>query len=139
MVSHPFTVATTSLQRSEPAQHPYLLPYLGLRSRLFLSLISPALIALLFVATTIISSFDSINSSVISAKEALTEACSDAERQASLLASLPHWMADSMNDRTASAIEATVRGVWRVLTLAVTGLGNLLVFLSDIYRSLFLW
>lgn len=116
-----------------------LAPYLGLRARMFLSLFSAPLVALVFTATHLFISSSSIDSSVTSAKESLLEVCQAAEKQASTVASLPHWTAAAMNQRTSETVVNTVQGVGKVLTLAVTAIENLLVFLVDAYRSLFAW
>lgn len=93
-------------------------PYLGLRARLLLSLLSPALVAILFTGTHLLLSSGDIDEKVSAAKDKLLAACHDAERQASYAASLPRYMAESMNERTKEAVEGTVQGLGRVLYLS---------------------
>lgn len=131
-----------SLRREDDERRPGevgLAPYLGLRARMFLSLFSAPLVALIFTATHLFISSSSIDSSVTSAKESLLDVCQAAEKQASTVASLPHWTAAAMNQRTSEMVVDSVQGVGRVLTLGITAIENLLVFLVDAYRSLFAW
>ncbi|PWN43189.1 hypothetical protein IE81DRAFT_99426 [Ceraceosorus guamensis] len=121
-----------------PSTNGPLKPWLGLRARLFLSLLSPSLLALIFVGATILMGTDDVDDKVNAAKQRLTSACASAEGSASAAMSLPRYLADRANAQTAESIEATVRGVGRVLDLSLTAIERLLVFLVDSYRSLFL-
>lgn len=102
----------------EPGKPGELQPWLGLRARQALSLVSPALLALLFIAVRLLLSTGEIDEKVEGAKEKLTAACSGLEAAASIALSMPTWMADSFNDSTASGIENIVHGLGTVLYLA---------------------
>lgn len=95
-----------------------LQPWLGLRARQALSLVSPTLLALLFIALRLLLSTGEIDEKVEGAKSKLTAACSGLEAAASIALSMPTWMADSLNDSTANGIENIVHGLGTVLYLA---------------------
>lgn len=116
-----------------------LAPYLGLRARLALSLLSPVLLSLIFTATHLLISSGSLNKSLASAKQDLIALCTDAEREASVVANLPRYMAASINSRTEVMVTETVQGIGKVLSLGVEAVEKILVFIADAYRSLFLW
>ena len=101
-----------------PATDGPLKPWLGLRARLFLSLLSPSLLALLLVGATTLIGAQDIDDKIDAAKLRLVVACSGAEQSAATALSMPHYLADSINQQTSEAVEATVRGALRVLTLA---------------------
>lgn len=82
-----------------------------------LSIVSPALLSLLFVGACLLISAGEIDDKVDDAKRSLLSACKGAESAATIAVSLPHFMADSANERTAKAIEDTVQGLGKVLML----------------------
>jgi len=95
-----------------------LKPWLGLRARLGLSWISPTILALVFVGGRLTISAGDVDDKVAAAKEKLLASCKGVEAAASSISSLPHYMADRMNERTAHAINDTVAGAQKVLYLA---------------------
>ncbi|PWZ00231.1 hypothetical protein BCV70DRAFT_161136, partial [Testicularia cyperi] len=115
-----------------------LAPWLGLRARLVLSPISVALVSLIFVGTRLLLSSSDVSDSVSSAKARFLASCNGVEEAASLAASLPHFLASSTNADLGRAITATVHGAGRVTLLAITALEEVLTYLVDSYRSLFL-
>lgn len=117
---------------------PGLQPYLGLHARLFLSLLSPPLISILFTGAHLLFSSKEVGEKVTDSKATLLRACYEAERQASIAASLPRYMADSMNQRTQQTIEATVHGMGKVIYMTLTALEAVITFVVDSYRSVFL-
>ncbi|EPQ26846.1 uncharacterized protein PFL1_05481 [Pseudozyma flocculosa PF-1] len=120
-----------------PATDGNLKPWLGLRARLALSPISVALVSLLFVATRLVISAGDVDDKVDGLKRNILATCRGAEGAASTLASLPTVMAHNANQATIKAIESTVRGTGRVLMLAITAVEEVLKWLVDSYRSLF--
>ncbi|UZJ57166.1 hypothetical protein CBS101457_006486 [Exobasidium rhododendri] len=113
-------------------------PWLGLKARLFLSLISYGVVSLIFVGTRLLISGSQINAEVQRSNDTLWSACRGTEQAASTLASFPHLLADNFNSITKRNVDDTVQGLGKVLLLSITAIEELLVFLVDMYRSLFL-
>ncbi|CAO1631211.1 unnamed protein product [Parajaminaea phylloscopi] len=123
----------------EPEQSdPGLRPYVGLQARLFLSLLSPPLISLLFTAVHLLLSSKEVDERVANTKAKLLAACAVAERQATTAASMPRYMAEAVNQRTQQTVEATVQGVGTVLYMSLTAVEAIITFIVDSYRSVFL-
>jgi hypothetical protein len=113
-------------------------PWLQLRSRIFLGVFTPALASLLFIQIALVTAMAGVDRQTDSIKNALMDACMTMEASASTLLSAPHVFAANANEAIASTIEQSVRGVARVLSLALTAVQEILDFLVDMYRSLFL-
>lgn len=109
--------SSPTVPSSLPSTTGALKPWLGLKARLGLSLISPTILALLFVGTRLFISAGDVDDKVEAAKEKLMASCQGVEAAASSISSLPHFFADGMNERTANAINDTVEGLQKVLYL----------------------
>ncbi|PWN32179.1 uncharacterized protein FA14DRAFT_126849, partial [Meira miltonrushii] len=116
----------------------FVLPWLGLRSRLFLSVFTPALASLLFVGVGVLSSSSDANKRANETKDQLMSACVATQKAASTLASMPYYFAQNFNEQTSEAIENTVHGLARVLLLAMTAIEKILTFMVNMYKSLLL-
>lgn len=92
-------------------------PWLGLRARLFLSLISYGIVSLIFVGTRIIISSSQVDNEVQRSNDTLWNACRDTEQAASTLASFPHLLADNFNSATKRSVDDTVQGLGKILML----------------------
>lgn len=121
-----------------PSTHDRLKPWLGLRARLALCVFSPTILALAFIAARLVLSASDVDDKVADAKARIWASCRGAEHAATTAASMPRIMASNFNDATSRAVTDTVQGLGRVLLLGIEGLENLLIFLVDMYRSLFL-
>ncbi|CEQ43075.1 SPOSA6832_04973, partial [Sporobolomyces salmonicolor] len=113
-------------------------PYLGPRARLSLSWLSQHFLALLLVLVALAFLLASIPPLVQDAKTTLTAACAGVEGAASVAVSLPHYMADSVNELNAKAVGAVTNGAGTVLDLTLQALEAIILFMIDTYRSLFL-
>ncbi|KAK9897961.1 hypothetical protein P389DRAFT_210332 [Cystobasidium minutum MCA 4210] len=86
----------------------------------------------------LILAINSANASVESAKLKLASSCLGLEQAASVAVSFPHYLADNMNEVTASGAEAIVHGLSTVLDMSVLAVEKILVFVVDMYRSMYL-
>lgn len=123
--------------QSLPATDGKLKPWLGPKARLALSPLSLVLVSLIFVLTRLLLSASGIHDKIQDAKTNLLATCAGAEGAATIAASMPHYMADSINANTVKAVQASVEGAGRVLMLAITAIEETLTWLVDSYRSLF--
>lgn len=96
----------------------HLDPWLGLKARLFLSLFSYALVALLFVGTRLIISASQVDDDVQRSNTTIWNACQETEQAVSSLVSFPHLLADNFNGATKRSVDDTVRGLGEVLILS---------------------
>lgn len=94
-----------------PDIRPPLPPYLGGWAIASLSFTSPIILSLLLVIMRLILAINSANASVESAKIKLASSCLGLEQAASVAVSFPHYLADNMNEVTASGAEAVVHGL----------------------------
>lgn len=94
-----------------PPIHPPLPPYLGGWALASLAFTSPIVLSLLLVIMRLILAINSANASVDSAKLKLASGCLGLEQAASVAVSFPHYLADNMNEVTASGAEALVHGL----------------------------
>lgn len=94
-----------------PDTHPPLPPYLGGWAIASLAFTSPIVLSLILVIMRLILAINSANASVDSAKVKLASSCLGLEQAASVAVSFPHYLADNMNEVTASGAEAIVHGL----------------------------
>ncbi|GAA5951636.1 hypothetical protein JCM3765_005989 [Sporobolomyces pararoseus] len=113
-------------------------PYLGPQARLSLSWLSQHFLALLLVLIALGFLLSSIPVLVKDGKATLTAACSGVEGAANVAVSLPHYMADGVNELNSKTISAVTNGAGTVLDLTLQALEALIIFMIDTYRSLFL-
>lgn len=115
----------------------YLLPYPGLAARISQSWVSHILLSILIVGLNILINQHDVNSSASTIKSELLSSCSALEQTSSLAVSLPHYLASNMNDVTASGAEHVVRGAGEAMNLAIEAVEEILVFIVDTYRSMY--
>lgn len=137
-------------------------PYLGARARLSLSWLSQHFLALLLVLVALAFVSSSVSDLVKDGKRSLTAACAGVEGAANVAASLPHYMADGVNQLNSNTVTAVTHGVGTVLDLTLQALEAIIMcvhlqkeplqfvlftlertifgtsFMIDTYRSLFL-
>jgi cobalamin biosynthesis protein CobD/CbiB len=128
--------STTNRVDTDPMTR--LEPWLGLRSRLFLSLFPYGLVALLFVGTRLLISSSQASTDIQHSNATIWSACRETEQAVSTLVSFPHLLADNFNSATKRSVDDTVQGLGVVLLLSITAVEALLVFLVDMYKSMFL-
>ncbi|KPV73427.1 uncharacterized protein RHOBADRAFT_17124, partial [Rhodotorula graminis WP1] len=118
--------------------HRRLKPYLGPRAHLSLSWLSQHFLALLLVLVALAFLLAQIPALVDDAKSSLNAACAGVEGAASVAVSLPHYMAGGINEVNAKAVNAISEGAGTVLDLMLQALEAIVLFMIDMYRSLFL-
>ena len=83
-------------------------PYLGLPARLSQVWLNRWTFLLVLIFVQLVSTAISLKSDLANARLQALAACTALERTGSVLASLPHFMAQGMNDLTAKGLEASV-------------------------------
>ncbi|GAA5844266.1 hypothetical protein JCM9279_001748 [Rhodotorula babjevae] len=124
----------------DPTSSPHrrLKPYLGPRAHLSLSWLSQHFLALILVLVALSFLLAQIPTLVDDAKSSLTAACAGVEGAASVAVSLPHYMAGGINELNAKTVNALSEGAATVLDLMLQALEAIVLFMIDMYRSLFL-
>ncbi|GAA5926511.1 pheromone-regulated protein PRM1 [Sporobolomyces koalae] len=123
---------------SPPTAARRLHPYLGPRARLSLSWLSQHFLALLLVLVALGFLLSAIPPLVEDGKRTLTAACSGVEGAANVAVSMPHYLADGVNEMNAKTLTAVTNGAGTVLDLTLQALEAIILFMIDTYRSLFL-
>ena len=118
--------------------HPPLPPYLGSWALASLAFTSPVILALILVILRLVLAISSANASIDSAKARLVSSCTGLEQAASTAISFPHYLAANMNNVTADGAEAIVHGLGTVLDMSVLSIQQIVLFIIDTYRSMYL-
>jgi hypothetical protein len=119
-------------------QTPYLTPYLGLRARLSQTLINRWTILLALVLARLLIAIASTDDSLSSARREALSACTQVENIGSSMASMPHFMAQGVNEMTATGVEKAVSGLMSMLDLSVTGIEEIVLFVIHMMTSTYL-
>ncbi|TKA81407.1 hypothetical protein B0A49_00866 [Cryomyces minteri] len=127
--------AAQDAPRPTPNQAPYLTPYLGLRARLSQVWINRWTILLLLVLVRTLIACSSLDHNLGTARTQALSACTSVENVGSTMASMPHYLSQGMNEMTARGIEQTVNGLMSMLTLTITGVEELVVFVINLLTS----
>ncbi|KAF2016995.1 hypothetical protein BU24DRAFT_141757 [Aaosphaeria arxii CBS 175.79] len=117
---------------------PYLTPYLGLRARLSQIWINRWTILLLLVLVRLLFAIAGTNSSLSSARREALSACTQVENIGSSMASMPHYMAQGMNEMTATSVEKAISGLMQMLELSVTAVEEIIIFVIHMMTSTYL-
>ncbi|ORY81244.1 hypothetical protein BCR35DRAFT_278952 [Leucosporidium creatinivorum] len=128
--THSFSPPLTRLQ---PLQ-----PYLGSRARLSQSWLSQHFLALILIFIALVFLLSQIANLVSDAKSSLRAGCGGVEGAANVLVSLPHYMAEGVNELNQKSVKAVTNGAAEVLDLVLVGITQIILFMIDLYRSLFL-
>lgn len=113
-------------------------PYLGLRARLSQVCVNRWTILLLLVLVRILIATSSIHDDMSSAKREALSACTSVESMGSSMASMPHYLSRGVNEMTASGVEKAVSALHHMLTLTVTGVEELIIFVLKIMYQTYL-
>ncbi|PSN61130.1 hypothetical protein BS50DRAFT_154773 [Corynespora cassiicola Philippines] len=119
-------------------QAPYLKPYLGLRARLSQIWINRWTILLLLVLVRLLFAIASTSSSLTSARREALSACNQVQEVGSSMASMPHYMSRGVNEMTASGVEKAVNGLMSMLSMSVTGVEEIVLFVIHMMTSTYL-
>lgn len=127
--------AAQAASRPPSDQTPYLTPYLGLRARLSQVWINRWTILLLLVLVRTLFAIASLDNSLGTARQQALSACTSVENVGSAMASMPHYLADGVNELTADGIEKAINGLMQGLILSVTGVEEIVVFVVNLLTS----
>jgi hypothetical protein len=78
------------------------------------------------------------NDSLSSARREALSACTQVEKIGSSMASMPHYMAQGVNEMTASGVEKAVSGLMTMLEMSVTGVEEIVLFVIHMMTSTYL-
>ncbi|BGP11367.1 plasma membrane fusion protein prm1 [Rhodotorula toruloides] len=117
---------------------PVLRPYLGPRAHISLSWLSQEFLALILLLIALAFLLASLPTLTRDAKASLLSACTGVEGAASVAVSLPHYMADGVNELNVRTVNAVTHGLGEVLDLMLQALEAIVLFIIDTYRSLYL-
>lgn len=118
-----------------PTTAPDHTPYLGLRARLSQIWFNRWTLLLFLVLVRVFLATSSLDSDLDSARARALSACTGVESVGSTMASMPHYMAQGVNELAASGIEAAVRGLEQTLLLMITGVQEITVFVVNMLTS----
>ncbi|QIW97866.1 hypothetical protein AMS68_003384 [Peltaster fructicola] len=116
----------------------YPTPYLGLSARLSQTWINRWTILLLLVLVRTLLAIASLNDNLGSARKEALSACTSVENVGSAMASIPHYMADGVNDMTIKGVEKAINGLMEMLILTVTGVEEIIVFIINLLTQTYL-
>ncbi|KUL84658.1 hypothetical protein ZTR_06661 [Talaromyces verruculosus] len=116
-------------------------PYLGLKARLSQIWINRWTILILLVLVRVLLASTNLQGNMDNAQSQALSACNSVQSAGSAMASLPHYMAQGVNELTADGVTKAVNGLVQVLELMITGVEALVVFyinfLTQMYVCLF--
>lgn len=115
-----------------------LTPYLGLRARLSQVWINRWTILLLLVLVRVLIAIGDVQKDMASAKREALSACTSVESMGSAMASMPHYLADGVNELAASGIDEAVNGLKSMLLLTITGVEEIVLFIIKIMYQTYL-
>jgi hypothetical protein len=113
-------------------------PYLGLRARLSQVWINKWTILLLLVLARVLLAIQGLDNNIASAKAKALSACTSVENVGSAMASMPHYMSGGVNAMAASGVTKAVNGLMSMLTLAVTGVEEIVLFIINMMTSTYI-
>lgn len=131
---------TAAQDTSSPAPYTVhtITPYLGLRARLSQIWINRWTILLFLILVRVLIAIGSLDHDLESAKTEALAACSSVESMGSVMASMPHYMSQGVNDLAATGVEKAVRALMSMLLLSVTAVEELVVFFVNLLTSTYL-
>jgi hypothetical protein len=124
--------------RPTPYTAPSITPYLGLRARLSQVWINRWTILLLLVLARSLLAVSSIKNDLDSARREALSACTGVESMGSAMASMPHYLAQGVNEMTALGVEKAVNGLMQMTTMSVTGVEEIVLFVINMMTSTYL-
>lgn len=116
-------------------------PYLGIKARLSQIWINRWTILILLVLVRVLLASTNLQGNMDNAQAQALSACNSVQSAGSAMASLPHYMAQGVNELAADGVTKAVNGLVQVLELMITGIEALVVFyinfLTQMYLCLF--
>lgn len=113
-------------------------PYLGLRARLSQVWINKWTILLLLVLARVLLAIQGLDNNIDSAKAKALSACTSVENVGSAMASMPHYMSGGVNAMAASGVTKAVNALMDMLTLVVTGVEEIVLFIINMMTSTYI-
>lgn len=124
--------------RAAPLHPDGITPYLGLQARLSQICINRWTILLLLVLFRALMAASGLNDDMATAKREALSACTSVESMGSSMASMPHYLAQGVNELTAAGVEEAVKGLTTMLTLTVTAVEAIVLFIIKLMYSTYL-
>ncbi|KAJ6015124.1 Plasma membrane fusion protein prm1 [Penicillium herquei] len=115
-----------------------LTPYLGLRARLSQVWINRWTILILLILVRLILAVGNIRSDMASAKREALSACTSVESVGSAMASMPHYLAQGVNELVADSVTDAVAALVEMLDLAITATEELILFVVKMMYQTYL-
>lgn len=122
----------------QPLHPDDITPYLGLRARLSQIWLNRWTILLLLVLVRTLFAVSDLEGDMDTAKRDALSACTSVESMGSAMASMPHYMAQGINEITADGVEKAVNGLMSMLMLTVTGVEEIVVFYINVLTQTYL-
>lgn len=113
----------------------YITPYVGLRGRLSQVWINRWTVLLFLVLARTLIAIANLHDGIGDARTQALSACTGVESMGSALASMPHYLSKGTNELTASGVEKAINGLMSMLTLSVTGVEEIVVFVINLLTS----
>ncbi|PWW73803.1 hypothetical protein C7212DRAFT_347397 [Tuber magnatum] len=126
--------AMNASRRAPPTTH-QLTPYLGLRARLSQVWFNRWTLLLFLVLVRVILATQSLDGDLRSARREALSACTGVESMGSAMASMPHYMSKGVNEVAAMGIETAVKALEKTLSLLITGVQEIVVFVVNMITS----
>ena len=114
---------------------PDITPYVGLRGKLSQVWINRWTVLLFLVLARTLIAIANLHDGVGDARKEALSACTGVESMGSALASMPHYLSQGTNELTASGVEKAINGLMSMLTLSVTGVEEIVVFVINLLTS----
>ncbi|EEA20228.1 plasma membrane fusion protein prm1 [Talaromyces marneffei ATCC 18224] len=113
-------------------------PYLGIKARLSQVWINRWTILILLVLVRVLLATTNLQGNMDNAQSQALSACNSVQSAGSSMASLPHYMAQGVNELAADGVTKAVNGLVEVLELMITGVEGLVVFYINFLTQLYL-
>lgn len=110
-------------------------PYLGLRAKISLAWVAYPIIILAFICFRLFYGINNIHTYANDFLADFNRSCMSVESATSTIVSLPHYTADGVNRLTVDGVNFVMADAQQVLTLAVDGLENILIYFIDTYKN----
>lgn len=114
---------------------PYITPYLGLRSRLSQAWLNRWTVLLFLVLVRTLLAIADLRDGLHDAQREAMSACTSLEHAGSAVASMPHYLAGGVNELTAHGIERAINGLMSMITMTVTGVEEIVIFVINLLTS----
>ncbi|RAK97633.1 pheromone-regulated protein PRM1 [Aspergillus ibericus CBS 121593] len=113
-------------------------PYLGLRARLSQVWLNRWTVLLLLVLARVLMAVTTIKTDMGRAKSEALSACTSVESMGDAMVSMPHYLAEGVNDLTGDMVDAAVDGLQMMLMLTLTGVEELIIFFIKVMYQTYL-